>query len=209
MKEDILEQIVADWQLSKKGCFVKHNIRFRPDPEAKDFDPNKDSVHSDIDILSININDNTVSVFNCISQQGGFSVKNYYENLMLEPNLTSNLIHGHDTIQKFREFVIEKWRKAFINTVYEETKSKKFTYYVACTKIKSNTKNEKDLFEKSPLIRGLFEKDGAEIDIKIITLTELLRDFEERIAKKATNFTEPSAVGRLLQLIDAADLKIR
>ena len=32
MKEDILEQIVDDWFLSRPGVFTKHNVKFRPTP---------------------------------------------------------------------------------------------------------------------------------------------------------------------------------
>jgi hypothetical protein len=209
MKEDILEQIVEDWQLSQKGCFVKHNIKFRPDPESEDYDSQKDSVNSDIDILSININDNNkVSVFNCKSWQKGFNIKYFYENLMVDEIITYNLIHGHKTIKYFREFVINKWRKAFIKAIFEETKSKKFTYYVVCTKIINNKNNEKELFEKSEIIKNSFYSDGAEIEIKIITLAELIYDFKRRIDKKITNYTESTEVGRLLQLIEASDMEI-
>ncbi|WP_112875284.1 hypothetical protein [Paracoccus endophyticus] len=41
MKEDILEQIVAEY-LSHRGYFVRHNVKFRPDPpfrEAMDGNP--------------------------------------------------------------------------------------------------------------------------------------------------------------------------
>jgi hypothetical protein len=209
MKEDILEQIVEDWQLSQKGCFVKHNIKYRPDPKSEDYDSKKDSVHSDIDILSININDNNkVSVFNCKSWQEGFNVKYFYENLMTDPKLTYNKIHGHMTIKHFREFIIEKWTKAFIEAIVEETGSNKFTYYVVCTKIVNNKNNEKKLFENSELIKNIFYSNGGEIDIKIITLAELLYDYKERINKKITNYTESTSVGRLLQLIEASDIEI-
>jgi hypothetical protein len=213
MKEDILEQIVEDWQLSQKGCFVKHNIKFRPNINSKDYISSKDSVHSDIDILSININYDIndykrVSVFNCKSWQKGFNVKYFYENLMNDAIVTYNLIHGHKSFKYFREFVIDKWREAFINAIFEETNCKKFTYYVVCTKITNNKNNEKELFENSELIKNLFFGNGAEINIKIITLAELLYDYKHRINKKVTNYTEATEVGRLLQLIEASDVDL-
>ncbi len=30
MKEDILEQMVEDWFISKPGRFIKHNVKYRP-----------------------------------------------------------------------------------------------------------------------------------------------------------------------------------
>jgi hypothetical protein len=213
MKEDILEQIVEDWQLSQKGCFVKHNIKFRPNKDSKDYISSQDSVHSDIDILSININYDTndsrrVSIFNCKSWQKGFNVKFYYENIMDDALITYNLIHGHKSLKDFRELIIPKWREAFVETIYEETKSKKFTYYVVCTKITNNKNDEKKLFENSDLIKNLFYNNGADIDVKIITLAELLYDYKSRIDKKITNYTESTEVGRLLQLINASDVNL-
>jgi hypothetical protein len=50
MKEDILEQLVDDY-LQHKGYFTRHNIKFKPSKDSIDFDIQKDSVHSDIDIM--------------------------------------------------------------------------------------------------------------------------------------------------------------
>ncbi len=36
MKEDILEQLVEDWLISRNGYFVKHNLRYRPSPNHPD-----------------------------------------------------------------------------------------------------------------------------------------------------------------------------
>lgn len=57
MKEDILEQLIEDWYVSKPGWFVKHNLKFRPDKNHAEYISNKDSVHSDIDILAFSADD--------------------------------------------------------------------------------------------------------------------------------------------------------
>ena len=52
MKEDILEQLIEDWYISNSGWFVKHNIKYRPSLQHPDYDPKKDSVHSDINVIA-------------------------------------------------------------------------------------------------------------------------------------------------------------
>ena len=49
-KEDILEQIVETYLLHK-GYFVRHNVRFWPSKEHPDYIKNRDSNHSDIDVI--------------------------------------------------------------------------------------------------------------------------------------------------------------
>jgi len=53
MKEDILEQLVDDW-LQCRGYFTRHNLKFKPRRDRKDFEQRQDSVPSDIDVLAIN-----------------------------------------------------------------------------------------------------------------------------------------------------------
>ena len=76
-KEDILEQIVEEY-LIHKGYFVQHNIKYRPDKNDRDFDSQKDSVHSDIDVLAINprlSGPKRVLAVNVKSWQGGFDFR--------------------------------------------------------------------------------------------------------------------------------------
>lgn len=49
-KEDILEQIVEEY-LVHKGYFVQHNLKFLPRKDHPDYIQNKDSNHSDIDVI--------------------------------------------------------------------------------------------------------------------------------------------------------------
>ena len=68
MKEDILEQIGHDWIQQQNGKYVKTNLKYRPDINNKTYEYNKakDTIHSDIDILSIDLNEvDTVTVINC------------------------------------------------------------------------------------------------------------------------------------------------
>lgn len=75
MKEDILEQIVDDWLLTKEATFTKSNIKFKPDHLAHDYSKRSDSNHSDIDILAVHLNGKgkkAVTVVTCKSWQNGF-----------------------------------------------------------------------------------------------------------------------------------------
>ncbi len=75
MKEEILEQLVADY-LQREGYFPRHDIRFRPDPNHANFIQNEDSDHSDIGVLGIHSrrrgHDRIVAV-TCKIWQAGFS----------------------------------------------------------------------------------------------------------------------------------------
>ena len=50
MKEDILEQLVDDY-LKFNGFFTIHNVKFKPTATDPDYIKNKDSNHSDIDVI--------------------------------------------------------------------------------------------------------------------------------------------------------------
>jgi hypothetical protein len=75
--EDILEQIVEEY-LTHEGYFVQHNIKFKPDPGyGEEYDPKKDSVPRDIDVLAIHPNRSgheKVMAVNVKSWQSGFAV---------------------------------------------------------------------------------------------------------------------------------------
>jgi len=77
MKEDILEQLVDDY-LQSKGYFTRHNIKFRPRSTHPDFNQQKDSNHSDIDVIGINpkkAGPDRIWVVSCKSWQSGFRVQ--------------------------------------------------------------------------------------------------------------------------------------
>lgn len=77
MKEDILEQIGADY-LNLIGYFTQTNIKFRPLKTDPEWDGTKDGVYSDIDIIGFNPNKSTpekVIAISCKSWQDGFWAK--------------------------------------------------------------------------------------------------------------------------------------
>ena len=74
-KEDILEQLVEEY-LIHKGYFVRHNVKYLPRLNHPAFVRNKDSNHSDIDVLGLNPNQvgkDHVWAVSCKSWQAGFN----------------------------------------------------------------------------------------------------------------------------------------
>ena len=85
-KEDILEQIVEEYLISK-GYFVRHNLKFLPPKKHPDFDPKQDSNHSDIDVLGIHPKikgPSKVWAVSCKSWQSGFNPATWPENIEKE-----------------------------------------------------------------------------------------------------------------------------
>lgn len=75
MKEDILEQITADY-LNLCGYFTLTNIKYRPEKTDHDWNCRKDSVYSDIDVVGFNPHmkpPRRVVAVSCKSWQAGFS----------------------------------------------------------------------------------------------------------------------------------------
>lgn len=213
MKEDILEQLVEDWFVSRTGWFVKHNIKYRPDKKHKEYNSNKDSVHSDIDILAFsNIlkGKESVAVVTCKSWQDGFNIKEWKSNLESNPEYNKRSIDfkPREKWKYFRELTSDKWMEAFINKIKEETNQVDFIYYIAVTKLKG-TKIDQDNFENSKIIKDRFLKYNSSIDLRILTLEEIINDYFIRINKKDTPALEATDVGRLLQLFNAADLSVK
>lgn len=203
MKEDILEQVVDDWFLSQEGSFTKHNVKFKPNINHKDYIKKQDSSHSDIDILVINTNkvsNDRVAVVTCKSWQQGFNANKWADDLSNNPN---NEFGGRESWKYFRELVIHKWAEAFVDAIKRETNSDEFTYYIACTKL---TSGDKTNFEKNKVfINNLINGGARNPVIKIISFSDIFKDYYKRSDSQTLESTQ---VGRLLQLIKASNIKI-
>jgi len=211
MKEDILEQIMEDYFVAKPGFFVKHNIKFRPNKEFIGYIANQDSVHSDIDILALNVNEkdcDRVFAVTCKSWQGGFNAKMWLDELEKEVEEHDKKSYGREKWKYFRELVVGKWTDAFIREIENQTGSKAFTYIIACTRIVNNRNNEIQKLEQSKKILGRFASMGAKVNIKVLTFDEIVRQYRDRIKDKETNAIESTEIGRLLQLISSSGVKI-
>ena len=212
MKEDILEQIVEDWLIARNGCFVKHNVKFRPNKEEEGYITNQDAVHSDIDILAIDINKkgkDKVYAVTCKSWQSGFNAKLWLDELEKNISDIEKKNYGREKWKYFRELAVDKWTKAFVDEINKQTGTKSFTYIIACTKIVNNKGNEKEKIENSEIFLERFKRAGADVKIEIITFNEIVKEYLERLERKETNFVESTEIGRLLQLIYSSGIRFK
>lgn len=189
MKEDILEQLVDEY-LQHKGYFTRHNIKFKPRKDHPEYENNKDSVPSDIDVVGIDPNrtghDRVIAV-SCKSWQNGFNPASKI--LEIEGNKT---VSGREAWKGFRELTKEKWSSAFIDKVEEITGVRQFTYCTAVTVVKGD-KTRWETYQ--PFLERL---EGNPITILSFgdILDDLLPDLNTTPAS--------SEVGRVLQLLKAS-----
>lgn len=211
MKEDILEQMVEDWFIPKPGRFIKHNIKYRPEKiNENSKDKNKYAVHSDIDLLGIDLNhskDSTdrVFVFNCKSWQGGLDFKKLSKKVAKGLELSKPNIYGVDVDgwKKYKEFIDLNWCNALIDTVEEQTNQRNFTYMFAVTK----GSHDDEMMKNNEKLTSNFKLSKANFEIKVITIKDLYNDFIKRILEKKTKSTpEVTNLGRMIQLFFAAGI---
>lgn len=210
MKEDILEQAVDDWFLSMPATFTKHNVKYRPEKGVDGYNSKQDSVNSDIDVLAVHTNKKdaeSVSVASCKSWQEGFNPKKTLDALLNTPEK----VWGARPVWKgFRELSKKKWGKALADKVFSETNSKDFTYYLAVTKLVVN-RNE-DLAEAihkfencEYFLDNLKYNQSSKVRIKLLTFKEIFYNY---IENRNTTTLEATELGRLLQILRAADIKL-
>lgn len=211
MKEDILEQIVEDWFVTRPGWFAKHNIKYRPDQKHPDYLSKKDCVHSDIDILAISGKEmegcDRVAVVSCKSWQGGFDPEHWRKVIegQADYNEPTKEFKHRESWKSFRELISDKWIDAFLDMIETESGQRDLTYYIAVTRLKNTNRR---CIESSEVLRARFQNKQSNIKLKIITLREMIDSMYNRIAKKSTPALEVTDIGRILQLIAAAGLKL-
>jgi hypothetical protein len=212
MKEDILEQLVDNYFLRQPATFTKHNVKFKPDSVDIDHlgnsDKSKYSVPSDIDVLAVHLNEKggkEVSAISCKSWQSGFDIDFFYEHLIDEEKRKVR-VGTSELWKKFRELVEPNWSKAFRDTIYKETNTYNFTYYIAVTKIKKNKDTKIEDFMNCPLfLKNLSNNNKSTVKIKFLTLKEM---FQKIFDEKSNTTIESTEIGRLIQLMKAANIKM-
>lgn len=192
MKEDVLEQVVDDW-MQHRGFFTRHNIRFKPSPEAADYVPDDDRVPSDVDILGI---DPTASddwdavwVVSCKSWQSGFNATAKLAELRGEKKNPKR-----ETWRHFRELWVPKWSQAFIDEVERLTGQRRFSYWIAVTRLTGDS----DAWSAEPTFQQNLEGNPVRFLTLEMMWTQLVRDL--------TTTPAASEIGRLAQLLKAARL---
>jgi hypothetical protein len=204
MTEDILEQLVDNYFKREEGTFSKHNVKYRPNILGMtNSDKKKYSVHSDIDVLCVNQKRDEAFAISCKSWQGGFDCKFYLENLKDEKK-KEVVKHGRSLWKNLREITNPIWAKAFREKITNECNTSKFTFIIAVTKLK-NEKYRQD-FENCPQFINMISDSGKfNIKIKFLTLKEIISAIWE---EKHNTAVESSEIGRLIQLLRAANMTI-
>ncbi len=212
MNEDILEQLVDGWFLRQNATFTKHNVKFKPNSKDISHLSVKErslfSVPSDIDVMAVHLDRegaDKVSVVSCKSWQNGFDIDFFYNNLSGIGDPNSRVGTG-PAWKKFRELFDPFWAKAFRDKVFQETHSHDFTYIIAITKFKNKNHKYEEDFKKSQLfLNNLSDNSKYNVKIEFLTLVHML----EKISSQDSNTTlEATEIGRFMQLIKAADLKL-
>jgi hypothetical protein len=190
-KEDILEQIVEEY-LIHRGYFVRHNVKFLPRNNHEDYVRQKDSNHSDIDVIGIHpfmSGPDRVMVVSCKSWQGGFNV--HSKILELQEN---KKVSGREAWKFFRELVKPKWSQGFIDAVEQASGSNEFTYVTAVTKVIGD-KSEWENYQP-------FKKALNGNPVKILSFEEIIGE----VMKNLTKTLASTEIGRLLQLFKSAGM---
>jgi hypothetical protein len=203
MKEDILEQLIDGYYLRQPSTFTKHNVKYRPDPNSVESKiKNKYTVHSDIDVISINLKTGETNVISCKSWQGGFDVK-FYLHYLSDANNHSFKYSGREIWKSFREITDPVWAKAFRDKIYEETNQKKFNYIIAVTKLTHESQVE-DFCSCKQFLDLLSNNGEFEVTISFLTVEKIFTEIQNSPIATAVESTE---IGRILQLLKSAGLK--
>lgn len=194
MKEDILEQVVADY-LNLKGYFTLHNVRYKPDKKANGYNQSLHNVPSDIDVIGFNPTlegAERVWACNCKSWQEGVNIHKFAQHVP-----TDKMLGKKEYWKYFRELGNDVWAEAFIGKITELTGQSKFTHVTAITRA-TQANPDFNLWEKNKHFTTRMKNNP----LKIITL----KDMYDFVKGKSTTTLASSQLGRLMQLMKAAKI---
>lgn len=191
MKEDVLEQIVDDY-LNLKGYFTIHNVKFKPAADDKAFNKAKDSVASDIDVVGVNPRLRGIKrvwAVSCKAWQSGFDATHILKQLNGEAKAGKR-----ETWKYYRELWEPRWSEAFRREILDRTGANNFRYSIAVTHLKGDGA----AWGRDPRIRS----NLAGSSFSFLTLEDMWREYLGAIGTAP----QPSAIGRLAQVLKAAKL---
>jgi len=194
MKEDILEQIAADY-LNLRGYFTRTNIKYRPSESDLEWKGKEDSVYSDIDVIGLNplvLPPHKVVAISCKSWQDGFRAQREIEAIA---NHTRK-VGGRARWKTYRELTSPKWARAFRKKVKELTGESRFEHWIVCTKF-GDPECEKAWTHNAEFRKNLTPH------LCIVSLDTIFHETAHKIGTTPAN----SELGRLIQLLKAADPK--
>jgi len=191
MKEDILEQIAADY-LNLCGYFTLTNIKYRPKETDPDWNVRQDVVYSDIDVIGYNPHlqpPRRVVAISCKSWQEGFCPQ--WE---IDAIRNKRKVAGRERWKTYRELASPKWARAFRRKIKELTGESTFEYWIVCTRL-DDPKEGKVWTSYREFRKNLTPH------LRIISLDAI---FDETLKKIGTTPAN-SELGRLIQLLKAAN----
>lgn len=192
-KEGILEQIVEEY-LVHKGYFVQHNLKFRPRKNHPDYVQNKDSNHSDIDVIGFHpklTGPEKVLVVSCKSWQSGFHPGSEIDTIVHDKTR-----RGRKAWQAFRELTVPKWSEAFVQAIEDATGARQFTYVLAVAKVVG----DKAVWEDhQPFSEAL---EGNPVSIL------MFREIVLQIQSQLTTTLAATELGRMLQMFQASGIHV-
>ena len=192
-KEDILEQIVEEY-LVHKGYFVQHNLKFLPRKDHPDYVQNKDSNHSDIDVIGLQPKlegPQRILVVSCKSWQSGFHPASEIDAITHD-----KVRRGRKAWQAFRELTVPKWSETFVEAVEKATGTREFTYVLAVAKVVG----DKAVWEEH---QPFSEAIGGN-PVRILTFREMVLEIQSEL----TTTLAATEVGRMLQMFQAAGIHV-
>jgi hypothetical protein len=195
MTEDVLEQVVDDW-LRRSGYFTRTNVRFGPVVGDEGYSSRAHNQRSDLDVLAVKPTETgpaRVWAVSCKAMQAGFSPNRWLEAADADRTYNGKLASKH-----LRELWDPVWAEALRRRVHELTGSEQFTYVLAVTRVGQGGNTDVDCWLQHPIVSNNLAGNPC----KVLTFgrmwSELRQDVKEQI--------EPSHVGRLAQLLKAAEL---
>jgi hypothetical protein len=198
VKEDVLEQVVEDY-MQLRGFFTQHNVRFKPDPGHPDFIKRDDAVSSDVDVVGYYptlSGSSKVWVVSCKAWQSGFDAR---AKLLEMRGEKAN--PARQTWKHFRELWVPKWSESFRSKVEEVTGQRDFMYSLAVTKINGPWSQDEatERWATDPTIASHLM--GCSFSFLS------MRQMWSELQSKLTTTPAPSDLGRLAQLLKAADIE--
>lgn len=197
MTEDVLEQVVDDW-LRRRGYFTRTNVKFRPEPGEEGYTSTAHNQPSDIDVLAVNPTvrgPRRVLAVSCKAMQSGFSPNRWLA--AVEHGRGYQGRSAGDAWKHLRELWDPTWAAAHHRVVKELTGAPTFTWVLAITRLDRGGVPDLEVWRSHDRVSRCL--DGVDVDL----LT--FREMWDELKREVTERIEPSHIGRLAQLLNAAE----
>lgn len=194
MIEDVLEQVVDDW-LRRYGYFTRTNVRFGPRKGDDGYDSRSHNQQSDMDVVAVKPTaadgPDRVWAISCKAMQDGFS-----PNRWLVAAEADKVYNGKNARKHLRELWDPVWATSLRARIAELTGQTTFTYVLAVTRLGRGGLADTKAWHDHPIVGANLGSNPS----RVLTFAEMWAGLEEDVTERI----EPSSVGRLAQLLKAA-----